>query len=483
MPKSSPHPHVSWRDGRPRFQPDQNLRKAGYAGTDLRWPETPAAGWQAKQLKPGEKNTGRWFSRGEAVDWSEAFVKKLSQATEAKAAGKPTFSLPRLRPTLYTVGQLFEDWYRSPKFQVPADKAEARRLRAAKVIYADKSIVDFKQKAKVIEDFAPSIWAAPVDALSQPVLFGLYEELVPARGLSTARGAIAIFSMALGWGRRRGKTIFRENQGVNPALNLQMAVPPPRVRFGTRTEIYTLVAVADHLGWHEFGDMTLLGLWSGQRQADRLELEDHGLLKGRRMFRQAKTGAVVAILEAPELEARIAASQERRRAAKAEALLAAAPKDRAAIEKRFRRVILNETVDPRYGRCAWAPFKSQYYSHEFAILRSFAAAGILDVPATAEAARAARAAGRKAPAEAVWIIRPCPTLEDFLEADLRDTAVTWMALAGATIPQIISVTGHTAESATRILKHYLARHPEMADEAIRKMIAWYDADGETELGL
>jgi hypothetical protein len=58
-----------------------------------------------------------------------------------------------------------------------------------------------------------------------------------------------------------------------------------------------------------------------------------------------------------------------------------------------------------------------------------------------------------------------------------------MALAGATIPEIISVTGHTAESATRILRHYLARHPEMADSAIGKMVAWYEGGGETEFGL
>jgi hypothetical protein len=29
----------------------------------------------------------------------------------------------------------------------------------------------------------------------------------------------------------------------------------------------------------------------------------------------------------------------------------------------------------------------------------------------------------------------------------------------------------------------MAQHPEMASSAIAKMIAWYDADGETETGL
>ncbi len=75
------------------------------------------------------------------------------------------------------------------------------------------------------------------------------------------------------------------------------------------------------------------------------------------------------------------------------------------------------------------------------------------------------------------------TVSTLQDLDLRDTAVTWMALAGATIAEIISVTGHKAESATRILKHYLAHHPEMADEGLRKMIAWYDAGGETEILL
>jgi len=42
-------------------------------------------------------------------------------------------------------------------------------------------------------------------------------------------------------------------------------------------------------------------------------------------------------------------------------------------------------------------------------------------------------------------------------------------------PQIISVTGHELGSATQILKHYLACDPELADEAIRQMIAWYGA--------
>lgn len=49
-----------------------------------------------------------------------------------------------------------------------------------------------------------------------------------------------------------------------------------------------------------------------------------------------------------------------------------------------------------------------------------------------------------------------------------------MALAGATLPEIVAVTGHSLASAHAILKHYLARHPELADAAIGKMTAWYE---------
>ncbi len=52
--------------------------------------------------------------------------------------------------------------------------------------------------------------------------------------------------------------------------------------------------------------------------------------------------------------------------------------------------------------------------------------------------------------------------------------MTWLGFAGATIPQICAVTGHSAQGATTILKHYLAQHPDMADAAIGKLVAWYE---------
>lgn len=71
------------------------------------------------------------------------------------------------------------------------------------------------------------------------------------------------------------------------------------------------------------------------------------------------------------------------------------------------------------------------------------------------------------------LIEPMPSLAGFRDQDLRDTAVTWLALAECTIPEIAAVTGHSLQSITSVLEHYLARHPELADHAIAKLVAWH----------
>jgi integrase len=57
--------------------------------------------------------------------------------------------------------------------------------------------------------------------------------------------------------------------------------------------------------------------------------------------------------------------------------------------------------------------------------------------------------------------------------DLRGTAVTRLALAGCTVPEICAITGHSHEDANRILQaHYLHRDPQIAWNAIRKLEAY-----------
>jgi integrase len=439
MPKKNLHPHVSWRNGRPRFQPGVKLREAGHVGKDLRHAD------------------GRWYSRGEAVDWSLAFQRQLQDAAKAATAARRSSGAPsggqarsagaaaRTQQTAYTVARMFADWWGpagNPRFRPGERRA-----------YAAKTVHFYQMSARILEDDHPLIWNAPVTSLKRHMLRAAYEEIWAARGLSSARAAMATLSSAISWAILRG----RARRADNPARGLSMEVPDPRVRFATRAEFAALVAAADHLGRPEIGDMAYLGVWTGQRQADRLALQLKAVLNNRRIFRQAKTGAIVAIRQTRELENRLKAAIERRAGARATALLAAKTAlERAEVEARFSHAVLNEQ--------SWRPFQASYYTHLFAEIRAVAVAGVKNEDGS-------------------WKLEPVKSLADFWEMDLRDTAVVWMALAGATVPEIISVTGHTIESATRILKHYLARHPEMADQAIGKMLAWYDAGGETEIGL
>lgn len=54
--------------------------------------------------------------------------------------------------------------------------------------------------------------------------------------------------------------------------------------------------------------------------------------------------------------------------------------------------------------------------------------------------------------------------------DLRGSAVTRLALAGCTVPEIASITGHSLQDVATILdRHYLSRDQELAESAIRKL--------------
>jgi integrase len=65
-------------------------------------------------------------------------------------------------------------------------------------------------------------------------------------------------------------------------------------------------------------------------------------------------------------------------------------------------------------------------------------------------------------------------LDDLHFHDLRGTAVTRLALAGCTVPQIASITGHSLKDVEAILDaHYLGGKVELAEAAIIKLNAAY----------
>lgn len=410
MPKKpATIPHVSWREGRPRFSPGPRLRALGHAGRDLRHPD------------------GRWYTRGEAVDWSDAFTRQLAadaaKARKSQAAGRngktgrvAASGLPlKGRDNLLTLEAMFEAWFRSSRFQPGREDSYARR-----------TVEDYQVKARAIRRHDAELYGSAVVALTRPICRGVFEALRESTGLATARGAMLALSAAVSWAQLTG----RLPEGFpNPAMKLQMPGSNRRERFGTREEVAALVAAADALGWPWAGDMIVLGVWTGQRQADRLAFVDRGLFRGRRQFRQSKTGAIVEIPDSPMLAARLAAAAQRRAAAGVVSPV----------------LVLDERT--------WRPMERRAWNEAF---------GAVKARAIADAAKAGSDT-----------LADLATLHD---GDFRRTAVTWLAMAGCTIPQICAITGHTLASATEILQHYLVLNPAMADTAIGQLVTWYDSE-------
>ena len=61
-------------------------------------------------------------------------------------------------------------------------------------------------------------------------------------------------------------------------------------------------------------------------------------------------------------------------------------------------------------------------------------------------------------------------IDDLTFHDLRGSAVVRLALAGATVPEIATFTGHSLKDVEAILDaHYLGRDVHLAENAVRKL--------------
>ncbi|MCJ8143838.1 hypothetical protein MKI84_13015 [Ancylobacter sp. A5.8] len=395
-----------------------------------RYVATPAhrkLGFKGEDLR----RAGEWLTLDQAADWSARRAQEVEERRQeiaAARAGRRRIPALRQRQDIYTIAQMIQDWQdptRNPRFGSSETMKGKRRIkplaRASRIFYA-------KMARAIEQQDEGQLWAAPAQELTRRAVHGLYERLTEERGLPMARGIIGALSAAWAFAHNHGKL------GPSPFARLGMESPDPRLRVGSVHEMRSLIATADAVGYPEIGDSIVMGLMTGQRQRDRLLLVDGRDLDGRLLFRQKKTGAVVLAPPTAQLVERLRNARVRRQGFKVQ----------------HAELIINEQ--------SRRPFSGERYRQIFGAVRAAAVAGVAD------------GAGG-------WKVEPCPSLADFRDQDLRDTSVTWMALAGATIPEIISVTGHSEKSASQILKHYLGRHPEMAASAVGKAARWLEGKG------
>ncbi|WGD31314.1 hypothetical protein AncyloWKF20_05670 [Ancylobacter sp. WKF20] len=429
-------PNVSWREGRPRFNPGPKLRAIGYKGEDLRHAD------------------GRWFTPQEAADWAEARAAEVAGRRQAKLE---TGRLPaRKRARHQTIEGLIEEWFASPKFTggVHQGKRQQDGLSPA-------TIADYRSKLRTLAKHDPAFMQEPPPAVTPSIAQGLFDDLWQERGLHTARGIVAALSGCWRWAKSRGRGAI----AFNPWLELEKPMPAPRLVTWEDYEISAFAAAADLLGRPEMADAVFLGVFTGQRQGDRLTLERAGRDDASRyVFRQSKTGAIVAIPAAPQLATRMEAAERRRFTLAVIGRPGQGESQQEADARARRLVIVDET--------ARRPFLRDWYKHVFADIRQAAARGLIR-----QADGTLQLGPEKPRGHEAWTLPPCPSIAGKRDQDLRDTAVTWLGRAGCTVPEIAAITGHKMAGIHDVLRHYMATHPEMADDAINKLVTWMDKKG------
>lgn len=273
---------------------------------------------------------------------------------------------------------------------------------------------DYRRKASV---FLVEFSDVQIAAIERAHLYRWWEELYANRGHAMANGVLAVVRAMFSYAARIG---WRAD---NPARELGLETVAPRLVFWLPEEIEAIVAAADELGTPSVGDGVIVAMHSGQRLSDVLALPDRIFDDKRIRLSQFKRGALIDAPMTPALSARVKAIIERKRAMGV---------------TRIDTLILREDTGGAYDKFS--------FNKAFRRARTLAA-------------------------------ETCPAAADRRFQDLRDTAVTRLALAGCELPEIAAITGHELGSITQIVKHYLVLQPAMADAAIAKLSAWLETQG------
>lgn len=434
-------PYLKMRDGRPRWEPGPGLRAKGFKGRDLK------------------SENGDWLSEAAAIEVARELNREVA---EWRGRGAPLRRARKSAKVAKSVDALWTLYTSSPAWKKLKPNTRS----------------DYEGKGKI---FLAEFGDKAVGAIRKAHLHTYWEELYEARGHAMANSIIAVARAMLSYGE------LKDWVTVNPAKGLQIESIEERCVIITPTEVAALMQASADISLPSVGDAIVLALHTGQRQADCLTLVEQSTENGRTAFKIGKTGARVLVPQTPALGERLAQIKQRRRAA--------IEGDGVVAIDKVRRVVLTE--DGRdynknsFGK-AWRQVRARAaYALHIAAIAEVTGETLANPIATAkgkpeshkatiaafEAELAELAKRFHNNADAVHVIETRPELPDKLFLDLRDTAITRLALAGCTIPDIRSITGHSLETVHAVLKHYLAIDDRMAAAGIAKLTAYLAEEG------
>lgn len=278
----------------------------------------------------------------------------------------------------------------------------------------------YRTSRNSLERFDQEFTLQPAAAISNLIAGNLYREFSHTFSTTKSRNMVSVLRRSYSWGVEQGLC------HTNPFSKVKVKQPAPRVRWGTVDEIRHLLKTADAMNMPHIGDMIAIACCTGQRQNDRFALQweqvDGDIIR----IRQKKTGALVDVVMIDFVTERIQRARDRQ--------------SKAGIQR--PEVLFDEARNRRWS----SQNTSNHYWRDYRRVLEQAAKTI-------------------------------PSLADLRDQDLRDTAVTWLANAGATEIEIAAVTGHSLKSVSTILKHYLARTEEQARNASAKLADYLKNSG------
>lgn len=303
-------------------------------------------------------------------------------------------------------------------------QTSVRWERLAKATQAD-------YRAKLAIFLTSEFADAPVLAVTKPALDGYWQMLYRRGHHAMANGILATVRAMLSEGERIGWL----PPNSNPAKSLKLPSVPPRVVVWTPAELERLVVTADRIGMPEIGDAVVLAVNTAQRQADVLALPEPTLSNGRVRFQleQKKTGA----RRSPPLTDMLAQRLETIKA-----------------RRQSGPVAQLHITGPLVVRPDGRPHDKWSFAPRWREVRRQAALGSRELG-----------------------LAPMPDMLDKKFLDLRDTAITRLALAGCSKIEISAISGHELASIDQIMKHYLFIAEEFGDAAIDKLQAWMAKEG------
>jgi len=277
---------------------------------------------------------------------------------------------------------------------------------------APGTIKTYRAAIRAISIACPAEYYTEAAALQRREIRAIHKLVAEEFSDDVAHMAVVVMRVAYNWALDDDD--LAELIETNPVHRVKTKKPTKRERAATVAEYLHLLATAERMGEDLVYDMILWGVWTAQRAGDRLAMTWANIRENRIELKQQKTGAKVSIGLSAAIRARLPAL------------------------KPNRRTVMDLDTEGAAERL-------QYYWRHFHMVIDEAA-------------------------------KTMPSVEDILDRDLRRTASSWMGMAGCTIPEIFSITGHKFSNETAIMGHYMAIDLQIADNAIAKLEAWYASE-------